>query len=59
MKGMKRFIAALLAAVIMVASVPALKTEAAGRAISAKFIDWGRRTITVDGESMTTYAARA
>ena len=57
MKGMKRFIAALLVALIMVASVPAVRTEAAGRAISAKFIDWGRRTITVDGESMTTYDA--
>ena len=55
--GIKRFTALILAAVIMASTMPVMRTEAAGRAISAKFIEWGRRTITVDGEDMTTYDA--
>ena len=57
MKKVKRIAAMLLAAMILTASVPAMKTEAAGRAITARFIDWGRRTIKVDGEDMVTYDA--
>lgn len=40
MKTMKRYIAMLLAAVILTASLPAMKTEAAGKAIDARFVTW-------------------
>ena len=57
MKKVKRFTAMLLAAVILMSSAPVMKTEAAGKAITAKFIEWGRRTIRVDGNEMLTYDA--
>ena len=56
MKGMKRFAAMLLAVVILAASVPAMKTEAAGGlAIKGKFITWGMRKVTVYGQTVDTY----
>ena len=41
MKVMKRLMAVLLAAAMLAVSAPAVGTEAAGKAITAKFIDWG------------------
>ena len=57
MKGMKRFMAAFLAAMIMVASAPMMKAEAAENKITARFVDWGRKTIRLNGEDRTIYDA--
>ena len=57
MRVMKRLMAVLLAAAMLAVSAPAVGTEAAGKAITAKFIDWGRRTIKVNAEDYVTYDA--
>lgn len=57
MRRMKRFMAALLAVAILTAFMPAMKTEAAAQNIKARFVDWGRKTIQIDGDDYTTYDA--
>ena len=54
--GIRRYIAFLLAAVIMAASIPVINSEAAGGlAIKAKFIDWGLREVAFRGETYPIY----
>ena len=56
MKGFKRFMAALLAVAIMISAAPAMRTEAAGRAIKGAFYSWAKtRSITTDGQTYQTY----
>ena len=55
MKGLKRLMAALLAVAIMFAAAPAMKTEAAGRVIKAKFVTWDYYLVTIGGVQTKRY----